>query len=236
VRAKPDEQEAVRAKADERTAEGIDKDRAAERAEKAFAGQVWAEGAERPAGGPVGAFQRHWKAWVLLPMATKQVRAWARDGYYVEPGPAWTAPLRGVVNEEWNAAAGEQERWMDEELARWASIGVCEEVQDEELMRCPGIYHPLKVADKPGWEQLVGEAKWRKKYRLCVAVRKAFNRSLPDVRTHLEGLAEALRILRDGDKVCKSDAEMGYFHVALHPACRRYFRFRRGRCGWCSSG
>ncbi len=150
----------------------------------------------------------------------------------MEPGPAWTAPLRGVVNEEWNAAAGEQERWMDEELTRWASTGVCEEVQDEELMCCPGIYHPLKVADKPGWEQLVGEARWRKKYRLCVAVRKAFNRSLPDVRTHLKGLAEALRILRDGDEVCKSDAEMGYFHVVLHPACRRYFWFRRGGRAW----
>jgi hypothetical protein len=50
------------------------------------------------------------------------------------------------------------------------------------------------------------------------------------VRTHLEGLAEALRILKEGDEVCKSDAEMGYFHVALQPACRRFFRFkRRGR-------
>jgi hypothetical protein len=54
VRAKPDEQEAVRAKADERTAEGIDEDQVAERAEKAFAGQAWAEGAERPAAARLG--------------------------------------------------------------------------------------------------------------------------------------------------------------------------------------
>jgi hypothetical protein len=90
VRAKPDEQEAVRAKpdkqkaeADERMVEGIGEDQAAERAEKAFAGQAWSEGAERPVGGPVGAFQRHWRAWERLPTATEQVRAWARDGYYV---------------------------------------------------------------------------------------------------------------------------------------------------------
>ncbi len=161
MRAKLDEQGAARAKADEQTAEGIDEGQAAERAEKAFAGQAWSEG------GPVGAFQRHWRAWELLPTATEQVRAWARDGYFVEPGPAWTAPLREVVNEEWNMAAGEQERWMDEELAQWVSTGMCEEVPDKELMRCPGIYHLLKVADKPGWEQLVGEARWKKKWR-CV--------------------------------------------------------------------
>ncbi len=35
-------------------------------------------------------------------------------------------------------------------MERWASTGVCEEVPDEELRCCPGIYHPLKVADKPG--------------------------------------------------------------------------------------
>jgi hypothetical protein len=117
----------------------------------------------------------------------------------------------------------EQAKWQAEEVARWQAAEVCEVDTTDE----PGICHPLLVADKPGWKELPTEQeRWEKKFRLCLAVRKWVNKSLPKFHFKMETLAVALRSVWPGDALAKGDLKSGYNHVLLREDCRRFWRFQ----------
>jgi hypothetical protein len=120
-------------------------------------------------------------------------------------------------------ASSEQAKWRAEEVARWLKAEVCEIDTSEER----GVCHPLLVADKPGWQDLpTPQEQWDKKFRLCLAVRKWVNKSLPTYRFKMETLAVALRSVWPGDALAKGDLKSGYNHVLLKEDCRKFWRFQ----------
>lgn len=182
---------------------------------------------------PIGSFQRHWRAWQRLPGIPDMVLRWIRDGYYVKPGDGYVQANRNRFEaKEWNGVEeGEQTRWTTDEVARWCSRGICSEVTADKQL---GIYHPLKVAPKAGWEkQLTDELRWRKKYRLCVAVCKDFNEALKVPPLKMETLKKVILMIgqQSDDWLASGDLDSGYNHAALDPRCKKFFRFKwKNRC------
>ena len=87
------------------------------------------------------------------------------------------------------------------------------------------MYHPLKVADKPGWQARPPEQQWCKRYRLCLAVRRDFNQAINNKAFKMETLPVALRMVLPGDELSKGDMEAGYNHLVLREEARRLVRF-----------
>jgi hypothetical protein len=68
--------------------------------------------------------------------------------------------------------------------------------------------------------------KWRKRYRLVLAVNKDMNRSLQATPFKMESAKMAGLLIEEGDELAKGDLESGYFHISIHPAARRWVRFQ----------
>ena len=191
--------------------------------------ESWEEvdGPVRQEQGPVAAFQRNWRSWESLPGVAKRVVAWVRDGYKVQWAKWPRVHQRNKeTGREWNAAEpGEQTEWMRQEVAIWCQKGVAREVAADEDA-AGAVYHPLKVADKPGWEKLAPEKQWRKKYRLCLAVAKEVNEAVVVPPLKMETLERAVGLAQKDDWMVVGDLEAGYNHIALHEESKRWFRFR----------
>jgi hypothetical protein len=140
----------------------------------------------------------------------------------VSTADRWTRAQDDIA--EWNVpVTSEQETWRREEVARWLAAEVCEIDETHEV----GIIHPLLLVDKEGWQsQPTPELQWEKKFRLCLAVKKWVNESLPRHRLRMETLTMAVRSIWPGDMLSKGDLKSGYNHLLLREGCRRFWRFR----------